>query len=222
MLTCVVNRSIHWYKCTISPFHCSQGIHIVRNCRTCVFFRRGWHRWWWLYANHCPFQITLLSQLLTEPAFPSGPQPGGSLAALGMVKAGGASGADIGCIQRLRAIPCLPPDPSSNPQLCIFFPQTQLGETVVQGFRTLEIDEASPSSKSRMPCLKSAQFGWHQQQPPGLVCLRHFLFESHCHNAQGAVKRFHTRYWIITNSDQPLVAIVCLIFSWDYLVVLAL
>ena len=59
----------------------------------------------------------------------------------------------------LRAIPCLPPDPSGNPQFGIFFPQTQLGETVVQGFRTPEIDEASSSSKSRMPCLKSAQFG---------------------------------------------------------------
>lgn len=174
MLTCVVNRSIHWYKCTISPFHCSQGIHIVRNCRLhahvfssdeddtdnddfmliIVHFKS-------LYCRNC-WQSTV------SPAFPSGPQLGGSLAAPGLVKAGGASGADIGCSQRLRAIPCPPPDPSSNSQFGIFFPQTQLGETVVQGFRTPEIDEASSSSKSRMPCLKSAQFGWYQHPPSGL------------------------------------------------------
>ena len=46
----------------------------------------------------------------------------------------------------LRAIPCLPPDPSGNPQFGIFFPRLRAqlgeergrrGETVVPGFRTL-------------------------------------------------------------------------------------
>ena len=48
--------------------------------------------------------------------------------------------------QALRAIPCLPPDPSGNPQFGIFFPRLRAqlggergrrGETVVQGCRTL-------------------------------------------------------------------------------------
>ena len=41
MLTCVVNRSIHWYKCTISPFHCScsqpRNTYCHRNLHANVF-----------------------------------------------------------------------------------------------------------------------------------------------------------------------------------------
>ena len=63
---------VQMYNFTISLQPRNTYCQELSSPRTCVFFRRGWHRWWWLYANHCPFQITLLSQLLTEPAFPSG------------------------------------------------------------------------------------------------------------------------------------------------------
>ena len=167
MLTCVVNRSIHWYKCTISPFHCScsqpRNTYCHRNLHANVFssadmddtddddfmliivhfkslYRHSSCRW--SPRQHFPAALSLAADWRHRDwwrwwswyrMYP----------------------------ETERAIPCLPPDPSGNPQFGIFFPRPQLGETVVQGFRTPEIDEAlsSSSSKSRMTCLKSAQFG---------------------------------------------------------------
>jgi len=164
MLTCVVNRSIHWYKCTISPFHCSQprNTYCHRNLHANVFSSAD------MddtddddFMNHCPFQITLLSQLSvvwSRQHFPAAL----SLAAVWRHRDWWRCWNWYRMYPETeRAIPCLPPDPSGNPQFGIFFPRPQLGETVVQGFRTPEIDGAlsSSSSKSQMPCLKSAQFG---------------------------------------------------------------
>ena len=111
---------------------------------------------------------------------------GGNLAAPGLVLA--VLVPVISGYWALRAIPCLPPDPSGNPQFGIFFPRLRAqlggergrrGETVVQGFRTLWDWWGW--------VLLQISGGWEHlsqvcavvcQHPPALfVCLRHFLFE---------------------------------------------
>ena len=89
---------------------------------------------------------------------------GGNLAAPGLVLA--VLVPVISGYWALRAIPCLPPDPSGNPQFGIFFPRlrAQLGGEGKLSSRASghsEIDGAESSSKSRVAentCLKSAQF----------------------------------------------------------------
>ena len=136
---------------------------------------------------------------------------GGNLAAPGLVLAGGGAG----YIWILRAIPCLPPDPSGNPQFGIFFPRLRAqlggergrrGETVVQGCRTLgdwwgwvlllQISENT--------CLKSAQFCVSIRLLFLFVCVIFCLNNHIVTMLRVQWKDFLRRYWIITNSDQPL------------------
>lgn len=117
MLTCVVNRSIHWYKCTISPFHCSQprNTYCHRNLHANVFSSADMDdtddddfmliivHFKSLYCRSCRWS-GLLGSISQRPS---------PWRQFGGTGTGGAGGADIGCIQRLReqfpVFPQIPP-----------------------------------------------------------------------------------------------------------------
>ena len=190
MLTCVVNRSINWYKCTIT--NSLQQRNIVRNCLLdAQVFSSGWHRWWWwwLYANYCPFQITLLSHLSDPGSAADTPwrQVGGTG---WLVRAGG--GARCGIYLETESNSLSSSRSLRQPSIWYFLPSPQSSagrrEREERGNcrpglqDTLRLMGLSPP-----PLLLQISGGWEHlsqvcavvcQHPPALfVCLRHFLFE---------------------------------------------
>ena len=117
MLTCVVNRSIHWYKCTISPFHCCsqpRNTYCHRNLHANVFSSADMDDTddddFMLIIVHFKSLYCRSSCRWSRQHFPAAL----SLAAVWRHRDWcGASGADIGCIQRLReqfpVFPQIPP-----------------------------------------------------------------------------------------------------------------
>ena len=113
-----------------SPIHCSKGI-FIRNClRDANVFSHPDDDDPVLIIVHCK------SLYCRQPLMISRLYPGQALAADTPWRQAGGTEADavwrwwcpvpvISGYWGLRAIPCLPPDPSGNPQFGIFFPRTQ-------------------------------------------------------------------------------------------------